>query len=177
VTKTKHCSGESNVTDSQLIRRASGIGDDELKPLRPHPSRGLDLSSGASHPTAETGGTRDLGRSQRATPLATGVGSGEACKQSMTILLTGCAGFIGARLGEMLLAEGHLVVGVDNLNDYYDARLKRHRLDRLTTARGFKFHEPDGCSAGPTYESPCRILFGCSRSFDRLPRDENAVTR
>jgi UDP-glucuronate 4-epimerase len=61
----------------------------------------------------------------------------------MTILLTGCAGFIGARVGEMLLAEGHRVAGVDNLNDYYDVRLKRHRLGRLTTARGFEFHETD----------------------------------
>ena len=47
MTKTKHCSSESDVTNSQLIRRASGIGGDELKPLRPHPSRGLDLSLGA----------------------------------------------------------------------------------------------------------------------------------
>jgi NAD(P)-dependent dehydrogenase (short-subunit alcohol dehydrogenase family) len=56
---------------------------------------------------------------------------GEICKLSVIILLTGCAGFIGARVGEILLARGDCVVGVDNLNDYYDAALKRHRLDGL----------------------------------------------
>lgn len=61
----------------------------------------------------------------------------------MTILLTGCAGFIGARVGEMLLAAGNTVVGVDNLNDYYDVRLKQHRLDRLTATSGFEFHAVD----------------------------------
>jgi len=61
----------------------------------------------------------------------------------MTILLTGCAGFIGARVGEMLLAAGNTVVGVDNLNDYYDLRLKQHRLDQLTATSGFEFHAID----------------------------------
>ena len=46
-------------------------------------------------------------------------------------LVTGCAGFIGARVSEMLLDEGHGVVGVDNLNDAYDIRLKDWRLKRL----------------------------------------------
>ncbi len=45
--------------------------------------------------------------------------------------VTGVAGFIGSRVAELLLAEGHTVVGVDNLNDYYDVRLKDHRLGRL----------------------------------------------
>jgi UDP-glucuronate 4-epimerase len=48
-----------------------------------------------------------------------------------TYLVTGVAGFIASRVAEMLLAEGHTVVGVDNLNDYYDVRLKDHRLSRL----------------------------------------------
>jgi UDP-glucuronate 4-epimerase len=61
----------------------------------------------------------------------------------MTVFLTGCAGFIGARVGEMLLARGDRVVGVDNLNDYYDVGLKRHRLDGLAAARGLEFHETD----------------------------------
>lgn len=47
------------------------------------------------------------------------------------ILVTGAAGFIGARTSELLLANGHDVVGIDNLNDYYDVRLKEHRLERL----------------------------------------------
>jgi UDP-glucuronate 4-epimerase len=61
----------------------------------------------------------------------------------MTILLTGCAGFIGARVGEMLLAAGNTVVGVDNLNDYYDLRIKQHRLDKLIATSGFEFHAID----------------------------------
>ncbi|MDB6113226.1 MAG: Nucleoside-diphosphate-sugar epimerase, partial [Lacunisphaera sp.] len=46
-------------------------------------------------------------------------------------LVTGAAGFIGAKVCELLLADGHTVVGVDNLNDYYDIRLKDYRLSRL----------------------------------------------
>ena len=48
-----------------------------------------------------------------------------------TYLVTGVAGFIAARTAEMLLADGHVVVGIDNLNDYYDVRLKDYRLGRL----------------------------------------------
>jgi UDP-glucuronate 4-epimerase len=61
----------------------------------------------------------------------------------MTILLAGCAGFIGARVGEMLLQRGDRVVGVDNLNDYYDVRIKQYRLHRLATTHGFEFHKVD----------------------------------
>jgi UDP-glucuronate 4-epimerase len=55
----------------------------------------------------------------------------------MKILLTGCAGFIGARVGALLLERGNEVVGVDNLNGYYDVRLKHHRLDGLSAQPGF----------------------------------------
>ena len=61
----------------------------------------------------------------------------------MKILLTGCAGFIGARTAAMLLERGDEVVGVDNLNDYYDVALKRHRLEGLTVHPGFSFHQLD----------------------------------
>ena len=47
------------------------------------------------------------------------------------VLVTGAAGFIGAKTTELLLAEGQTVVGVDNLNDYYDVRLKNHRANNL----------------------------------------------
>ena len=47
------------------------------------------------------------------------------------ILVTGAAGFIGSKVAELLLAEGHTLVGVDNLNDYYDVRLKNHRANTL----------------------------------------------
>jgi UDP-glucuronate 4-epimerase len=46
-------------------------------------------------------------------------------------LLTGSAGFIAARVAEMLLDAGHTVLGVDNLNDAYDVRMKQYRLDKL----------------------------------------------
>jgi UDP-glucuronate 4-epimerase len=49
----------------------------------------------------------------------------------MKILLTGCAGFIGMHVCERLLAAGHQVIGIDNLNDYYDVTLKQARLARL----------------------------------------------
>ena len=58
-------------------------------------------------------------------------------------LLTGCAGFIGARVAEYLLSEKHGVVGVDNLNDAYDVRLKRWRLSKLEGREGFQFHHLD----------------------------------
>ena len=58
-------------------------------------------------------------------------------------LITGAAGFIAARLSEMLLADGHTVVGLDNLNDAYDVRIKQHRLGRLQSLPGFSFHLQD----------------------------------
>ena len=61
----------------------------------------------------------------------------------MTILVTGAAGFIGYHLAARLLAEGRRVTGVDNLNPYYDPRLKRARLMRLAAYPGFEFLEAD----------------------------------
>ena len=48
-----------------------------------------------------------------------------------TYLITGCAGFIGSQVTSKLIALGHRVVGIDNLNDYYDVSLKRYRLAQL----------------------------------------------
>ncbi len=59
----------------------------------------------------------------------------------MKILVTGAAGFIGFHVSERLLAAGHHVVGIDNLNDYYDVRLKQARLDRLTPHPQFRFEK------------------------------------
>ncbi len=61
----------------------------------------------------------------------------------MHLLVTGCAGFIGAKVAEIAIQEGHRVTGVDNLNDYYDVRLKRHRLEALCEYPEFSFHEID----------------------------------
>jgi UDP-glucuronate 4-epimerase len=57
----------------------------------------------------------------------------------MRVLVTGAAGFIGSALGLRLLARGDEVLGVDNLNDYYDVTLKQARLDRLTPHPNFRF--------------------------------------
>ena len=56
-----------------------------------------------------------------------------------TILVTGNAGFIGFHAAKRLLADGHIVVGLDNLNGYYDPALKKARLDRLSTETNFRF--------------------------------------
>jgi UDP-glucuronate 4-epimerase len=58
-------------------------------------------------------------------------------------LVTGCAGFIASRVTEMLLDAGQIVVGVDNLNDAYDPRLKHWRLARLNGRERFQFHKLD----------------------------------
>lgn len=60
-----------------------------------------------------------------------------------TYLVTGAAGFIAARTSVMLLEAGHTVVGVDNLNDYYDARVKQHRLAHLAAQPNFSFVHVD----------------------------------
>lgn len=60
-------------------------------------------------------------------------------------LVTGAAGFIGARVTEFLTADGHAVVGIDNLNDAYDVRLKDYRLARLKQQPGFTFYRGDIC--------------------------------
>lgn len=58
-------------------------------------------------------------------------------------LVTGAAGFIASRVAEMLLEGGHSVVGVDNLNDAYDVRVKEYRLKRLISSPKFVFHRLD----------------------------------
>jgi len=61
----------------------------------------------------------------------------------MSILLTGAAGFIGFHVAKALLDRGERVVGIDNVNDYYDVRLKEARLDRLRIYPGFDFAKLD----------------------------------
>jgi len=60
-----------------------------------------------------------------------------------TYLVTGVAGFIASRVAEMLLDEGHSVVGIDNLNDAYDVRMKEHRLAQFDGRDGFEFVQLD----------------------------------
>ncbi|MCX7174910.1 MAG: NAD-dependent epimerase [Proteobacteria bacterium] len=61
----------------------------------------------------------------------------------MKILVTGCAGFIGMHVCERLLARGDEIIGVDNLNDYYDVALKQARLARLQMHANFRFARLD----------------------------------
>ncbi len=58
-------------------------------------------------------------------------------------LLTGAAGFIGSRVIEFLLEDGHTVYGVDNMNDAYDIRLKEYRLGKLMCKKNFHFRKLD----------------------------------
>ena len=60
----------------------------------------------------------------------------------MTILITGAAGFIGFHLSKKLLAEGESVIGIDNINDYYDSQIKKDRLHNIDSPN---FHFIEGC--------------------------------
>jgi UDP-glucuronate 4-epimerase len=76
----------------------------------------------------------------------------------MAILVTGCAGFIGSHVAQALLDRGDEVVGLDNLNDYYDPNLKLARLARLEQRRGFAFERIDVADRGAMER-----LFGARR--------------
>lgn len=69
-------------------------------------------------------------------------------------LVTGAAGFIASRVTDMLLDAGHSVVGIDNLNDAYDVRMKLWRLNRLLGRPGFTFMQLDICDR-PGLEQLC----------------------
>jgi UDP-glucuronate 4-epimerase len=77
---------------------------------------------------------------------------GHEGESQMRILVTGCAGFIGWKVTELLLADGHTVVGADNLNDAYDVRLKHWRLDQIKDHPNFTFHHLDICNRGALRE-------------------------
>ena len=66
----------------------------------------------------------------------------------MTVLVTGVAGFIGFHVARTLLEAGETVLGIDNLNDYYDVRLKGARLAELAGLAGFRFERLDLADAG-----------------------------
>lgn len=81
----------------------------------------------------------------------------------MKILLTGAAGFIGMHVCERLLARGDEIIGVDNLNDYYDVALKEARLARLQPNPNFRFAKLDiadreGVAALFANEKPQRVI-------------------
>ena len=76
----------------------------------------------------------------------------------MKILVTGAAGFIGSFTAERLAKRGDTVVGIDNLNDYYDVDLKRARLQRLGKLPGFSFEKVDIAD-----RSACQSTFALHR--------------
>ena len=78
----------------------------------------------------------------------------------MNVLVTGAAGFIGAHTAGRLLDQGHRVTGADNLNSYYDPRLKQARLALLENRPGFRFVRCDLAERAPT-----EVLFESSK-FD-----------
>jgi UDP-glucuronate 4-epimerase len=80
----------------------------------------------------------------------------------MKFLVTGAAGFIGFHVSERLLAAGHQVIGIDNLNDYYDVSLKLARLDLLKPNPQFQFEKLDLAD-----RSGMAQLFA-SQKFDRV---------
>lgn len=86
-------------------------------------------------------------------------------------LVTGAAGFIGWKVCESLLAEGHAVVGVDNLNDAYDVRLKQWRLAQLENQPGFEFHRLD-----ITCREDLRSLFEMAADDRRQTANVTVVT-
>jgi len=80
----------------------------------------------------------------------------------MKILLTGAAGFIGMHTAQRLLARGDEVLGLDNLNDYYDVALKQARLARLQASAGFRFVRLDVAD-----RAGMQALFAAER-YDRV---------
>jgi UDP-glucuronate 4-epimerase len=80
----------------------------------------------------------------------------------MKFLLTGAAGFIGMTTGLRLLARGDEVVGLDNLNDYYDVALKRSRLEKLQSHAGFRFVQLD------VGDRPNMAALFAAEKFDRV---------
>jgi UDP-glucuronate 4-epimerase len=79
----------------------------------------------------------------------------------VTILLTGAAGFIGYHVAEALLGRGERVIGVDDLNPYYDVRLKEARLARLAERPGFTFCRADVADRGAIHD-----LVGLNKDID-----------
>lgn len=80
----------------------------------------------------------------------------------MRYLVTGAAGFIGSALSKRLCQQGHTVIGIDSLNEYYDVTLKYDRLERLTSSERFKFYQID------LTDSTTVIKLCIEEKFDRV---------
>jgi len=82
---------------------------------------------------------------------------------SSGVLVTGVAGFIGMHVAEALLHRGDAVIGIDNINSYYDIALKEARLARLLGRPGFTFHRMDVSD-----RSALHTLIGAEQGIDRI---------
>jgi nucleoside-diphosphate-sugar epimerase len=82
-------------------------------------------------------------------------------------IVTGAAGFIGARVSKLLLKDGHDVTGIDNLNNAYDIRVKRWRLNELTDHPNFTFYQID-ISDRSVLEGALLLENGQSNKFDAI---------
>jgi UDP-glucuronate 4-epimerase len=98
----------------------------------------------------------------------------------MKILITGCAGFIGMHCAQALLESGMEVVGIDNLNDYYDVGLKHARLKTLVSHPSFRFHQVDLAELEATQKAlqgwvPNRVLHLAAQAGVRYSIDHPHV--
>ena len=93
----------------------------------------------------------------------------------MVILVTGIAGFIASRVAQLLAQRGDTVVGVDNINDYYDVRLKYARLSKLLSIQSSSYDMPFGevyqSKVFPTFRF-IRLSIDDKSSLDQLFQEE-----
>jgi UDP-glucuronate 4-epimerase len=98
----------------------------------------------------------------------------------MTVVVTGAAGFIGFHVSRRLLEGGAEVVGVDNLNEYYDPALKKARLDLLSERKGFSFRKIDVADAGSVMKlfeevKPRRVIHLAAQAGVRYSLDNPRI--
>ena len=79
----------------------------------------------------------------------------------MKVLVTGVAGFIGMHVAKKMLSQGETVTGIDNLNDYYDVRLKKNRITENAGFDNFQFHKIDIAESEALKKLFCENEFDC----------------
>ena len=91
----------------------------------------------------------------------------------MRILITGVAGFIGFHLAKKLIKQGHEIVGIDNINDYYDTNLKKSRLSILES-ENFEFNELDINQVSSLNKNFDLIINLAAQAGVRVPEEKKA---